>query len=65
MNKHTLRPVFCGVALLSLIYGLSLFYIEQQFSYLATVLAVGGGMAFVVLLSLVLNTVLVRLNRRG
>ena len=49
MNKSLL----CGVALLSFILGLSLFYVDQQFSYLACVLAVIGGIAFFVLLSLI------------
>jgi ABC-type uncharacterized transport system involved in gliding motility auxiliary subunit len=55
MNKHTFLPVLCGLALLSLILGLSLFYIEQQFSYLATAFALIGGIAFFVLLSSILK----------
>ncbi|MFT6284747.1 MAG: ABC-type uncharacterized transport system involved in gliding motility auxiliary subunit [Arenicella sp.] len=55
MNKRNLLPLFCGFALLSFIFGLSLFYIEQQFSYLATALAVIGGVVFFVLLSLIIK----------
>ncbi|MFQ3189572.1 MAG: ABC-type uncharacterized transport system involved in gliding motility auxiliary subunit [Paraglaciecola sp.] len=55
MTKHNLLPLFCGFALLSFILGLSLFYIEQQFSYLATVLTVIGGVVFFVLLSLIIK----------
>jgi len=51
MNK----PLFCGCALLSLILGLSLFYIEQQFSYLAGALTAIGGIVFFVLLSLIIK----------
>ena len=55
MNKHTFLALCCGVALLSLILGLSIFFIEQQFSYLATALAVIGGVAFFVILSLIIK----------
>lgn len=51
--KHFLLPLCWGIALLSLTFGLSLFYIEQQFSYLASVLVVIGGIAFIILLSLI------------
>tara|TARA_R110002153_G_scaffold40633_3_gene116253 strand:- start:24930 stop:26549 length:1620 start_codon:yes stop_codon:yes gene_type:complete len=53
--KHFLLPLCWGIALLSLTFGLSLFYIEQQFSYLASVLVVIGGIAFIVLLSLIIK----------
>lgn len=53
--KPFLLPFFCGFALLSLTFGLSLFYIEQQFSYLATALAVIGCITFVALLGLILK----------
>jgi ABC-type uncharacterized transport system involved in gliding motility auxiliary subunit len=55
MNKHTFLAPCCGVALLSLILGLSIFFIEQQFSYLAAALAVIGGLAFFVILSLIIK----------
>jgi len=55
MNKSILLLLFCGFALLSLIIGSSLVYIEQQFSYLATVLVVSGGIAFFVLLTLIIR----------
>jgi len=55
MKYRILLPLFCGLAILSLIIGLSLFYIEQQFSYLASSLAAFGGIAFLVLLSLVIT----------
>jgi ABC-type uncharacterized transport system involved in gliding motility auxiliary subunit len=55
MDKRSLLPVFCAVALLSFILGLSFFYIEQQFSYLATALAGIGGVVFFVLLSLIIQ----------
>jgi ABC-type uncharacterized transport system involved in gliding motility auxiliary subunit len=55
MNKRNLLPLFCGFALLSLTFGLSLFYVEQQFSYLAIVLTTLGGIAFLVLLSLIIK----------
>jgi ABC-type uncharacterized transport system involved in gliding motility auxiliary subunit len=55
MNKQTVLPLFWVFALLSLILGLSLFYIEQQFSYLAMTLVVIGGGAFFVLLSLIIK----------
>ena len=55
MNKSILLLLFCGFALLSLIIGSSLVYIEQQFSYLATVLVVSGGITFFVLLTLIIR----------
>jgi ABC-type uncharacterized transport system involved in gliding motility auxiliary subunit len=55
MNHRSLLPVFCGLSLLSLILGLSLFYIEQQLSYLASALAAIGGIAFLGLLSLIIK----------
>jgi ABC-type uncharacterized transport system involved in gliding motility auxiliary subunit len=55
MDKRSLLPLFCGVALLSLKFGLSLFYIEQQLSYLATTLTAIGGVVFFVLLSLIIK----------
>jgi ABC-type uncharacterized transport system involved in gliding motility auxiliary subunit len=55
MNKRNLLPLFCGFAFLNFTLGLSLFYIEQQFSYLATALAVIGGVAFFVMLSLIIK----------
>lgn len=55
MNKQSLLPLFCGFALLSLVLGLSLFYIEQQASYLAITLTVIGGLVFFVLFSLILR----------
>jgi len=51
MKKSVFLPIFCGFALLNLIFGLSLFYIEQQFSYLVSGLVILGGISFVVLLS--------------
>ena len=48
-----LLPLCCGVTLFSFTLGLGLFYIEQQFSYLAGIFAVTGGIAFIVLLSLI------------
>ncbi len=55
MNKQIVLPLLCGFALLGLVLGLSLFYIEQQFSYLAITLVVMVGITFFVLLSLVLK----------
>jgi ABC-type uncharacterized transport system involved in gliding motility auxiliary subunit len=55
MNYRCLLPLFCGLALFSLIIGLSLFYVEQQFSYLASILSAFGGIAFLVLLSLIIT----------
>jgi ABC-type uncharacterized transport system involved in gliding motility auxiliary subunit len=55
MNKHNLLPLFCGFALLSLTLGLSLFYVEQQFSYFAIALTALCGIAFLVLLSLIIK----------
>ena len=55
MNHPSLLPLFCGLALLSLTLGLSLFYIEQQLSYLASALAAIGGIAFLVLLTLIIK----------
>ena len=55
MNYRCLLPLFCGLALFSLIIGLSLLYIEQQFSYLASILSAFGGIAFLVLLSLIIT----------
>ena len=52
MKHRSHLPLFCGLALLSLILGLSFFYIEQQFSYVASTLAFIGGIAFLMLLSL-------------
>lgn len=46
MNKDTLLPLICGFALLSVVLGLSLLFIEQQFSYLAMTLTVIGSMLF-------------------
>lgn len=65
MNKHTFLPVLCGLALLSLILGLSLFYIEQQFSYSAIAFAVIGGIAFFVLLSSILKQSFVQTKSTG
>ncbi|AGH44026.1 hypothetical protein C427_1917 [Paraglaciecola psychrophila 170] len=55
MNNRNLLPLFCGFALLSLTLGLSLFYVEQQFSYFAIALTALGGIAFLVLLSLIIK----------
>jgi ABC-type uncharacterized transport system involved in gliding motility auxiliary subunit len=55
MNKRNLLPLFCGFALLGLTLGLSLFYVEQQFSYFAIALTALGGIAFLVLLSLIIK----------
>jgi ABC-type uncharacterized transport system involved in gliding motility auxiliary subunit len=57
MNKVKLNLLFwcCGFALLSLMFGLALIYIEQQFSSLATSLAVIGALTWVVFLSLIIN----------
>ena len=62
MNKRDFNPrlfsnnvlaMFCGIALFSFVLGLSFFYIEQQVSYLASVLTLMGGMACIVLFSLI------------
>jgi ABC-type uncharacterized transport system involved in gliding motility auxiliary subunit len=55
MSKRNLSPLFCGSALLSLTFGTSLFYIEQQFSYLATTLVTMGGMVLLVLFGLMIR----------
>jgi ABC-type uncharacterized transport system involved in gliding motility auxiliary subunit len=55
MNNRNLLPLSCGFALLSLTLGLSLFYVEQQFSYFAIALTALGGIAFLVLLSLIIK----------
>jgi ABC-type uncharacterized transport system involved in gliding motility auxiliary subunit len=55
MNKYTLLPLLCGVALFGFILGLSLFYIEQQFSYLAMLLVSIGGLVFIVLLTSIIK----------
>lgn len=55
MNKRNLLPLFCGFALFSLTLGLSLYYVEQQFSYLAIALTALGSIAFLVLLSLIIK----------
>ena len=51
--KPFLLPLCCGISLLTLSLGLGLFYIEQQFSYLACLLAVLGGITFITLLSVI------------
>jgi ABC-type uncharacterized transport system involved in gliding motility auxiliary subunit len=51
--KHFLLPLCSSIALLALTFGLSLFYIEQEFNYLASVLVTIGGIAFIILLSLI------------
>ena len=53
MNKRNLLPLFCVFGLLCLILGLSLVYINQQFSYLAMTLTAIGGMVFLIQLSLI------------
>lgn len=62
MNKRDFNPtlfsknvlaILCGFALFSLVLGLSFFYIEQQFSYLASLLTVIGGIVCIVLFSLI------------
>jgi ABC-type uncharacterized transport system involved in gliding motility auxiliary subunit len=55
MSKRNLSPLFCGSALLSLTFGTSLFYIEQQFSYFATTLVTMGGMVLLVLFGLMIR----------
>jgi ABC-type uncharacterized transport system involved in gliding motility auxiliary subunit len=55
MSKRNLSPLLCGSALLSLTFGTSLFYIEQQFSYLATTLVTMGGMVLLVLFGLIIR----------
>jgi ABC-type uncharacterized transport system involved in gliding motility auxiliary subunit len=55
MSKPNLSPLLCGSALLSLTFGTSLFYIEQQFSYLATTLVTMGGMVLLVLFGLIIR----------
>jgi ABC-type uncharacterized transport system involved in gliding motility auxiliary subunit len=55
MNKRNLLPLFCGFALLGLTLGLSLFYVEQQLSYFTIALTALGGIAFLVLLSLIIK----------
>lgn len=65
MNNPFLLALFCGFALLSFIAGLSLFYIEQQFSYLASTLAVIGGITFFVLLCLILKPGVAQVKSTG
>jgi ABC-type uncharacterized transport system involved in gliding motility auxiliary subunit len=55
MSKHHFLPLCCGLALLSFTLGASLFYIEQQFSYLAITLTAAGGTVFFVLLGLIIK----------
>ncbi len=55
MNRRILLPLFCGFALLSFVLGISLFYIEQQLSYLASILAIMGSLVFFVLLSFIIR----------
>jgi len=55
MSKHHFLPLCCGLALLSFTLGASLFYIEQQFSYLAITLTAAGGTVFFVLLCLIIK----------
>ena len=55
MNKPNLLPLFCGFGLLSFVIGLSLFYIEQQLSYLAGTFAIMGSIVFFVLFSLIIR----------
>jgi ABC-type uncharacterized transport system involved in gliding motility auxiliary subunit len=55
MSKRNLSPLLCGSAILSLTFGTSLFYIEQQFSYLATTLVTMGGMVLLVLFGLIIR----------
>lgn len=52
LMKHFLLPLCCAFALLSFTLGLGLFYIEQQFSFLASTLVALGAMAMIVLFSL-------------
>jgi ABC-type uncharacterized transport system involved in gliding motility auxiliary subunit len=65
MNKRNLLPLFCGFALLSLTFGVSLFYVEQQFSYLAIALTALGGIAFLVLLSVIIKHSFGQTNSAG
>lgn len=51
--KPYLLPLSCGVALFVLSLGLGIFFVEQQFSYLACLLAVLGAISFSVLLRLI------------
>lgn len=55
MKKSAFVPVLCGVALFNAVLGLSFFYIEQQFSYLASGLTIVGGITFFVLFSLIIK----------
>jgi ABC-type uncharacterized transport system involved in gliding motility auxiliary subunit len=65
MHKRNLLPLFCGFALLGLTLGLSLFYVEQQFSYLAIALTALGGIAFLVLLSVIIKHSFGQTNSAG
>ena len=65
MNKRNLLPLFCGFALLSLTLGLSLYYVEQQFSYLAIALTALGSIAFLVLLSVIIKHSFGQTNSAG
>lgn len=51
--KAYLLPLSCGVALFVLSIALGIFFVEQQFSYLACLLAVLGAISFSVLLRLI------------
>lgn len=48
-QSKSLLPYLCGFAFLSLILGLSLCFIEQQFSYFSGGLAICGGVLFLIL----------------
>jgi len=50
----TLLPLFCGLSLMSLALGLSLFYIEQQLSYLTIGLLSCSGIALIILLGMLI-----------
>jgi ABC-type uncharacterized transport system involved in gliding motility auxiliary subunit len=65
MHKRKLLPLFCGFALLGLTLGLSFFYVEQQFSYLAIALTALGGIAFLVLLSVIIKHSFGQTNSAG
>ncbi|MGJ8679207.1 GldG family protein [Paraglaciecola sp.] len=62
MNKFKINlqrlvkaPLLCGFALLNFVIGVSFFYIEQQFSYLAIGLTVISGVAFLLSFCLIMT----------
>jgi ABC-type uncharacterized transport system involved in gliding motility auxiliary subunit len=53
--KFLLLPLSCSVAFLSLCFGLALFFIEQQFTYLASMFVVIGGVTFIVMFRIMIK----------